>query len=78
MKDADSRRVIAVRPGSNPRRAREVIRWIRCLLPAAVLLVGPPSWPEGDADGVISIDVDAVVSGPLALADALARDPRRC
>lgn len=74
---ARSRRlVVSLRPGASPRRAGEVARWIRALLPAAILLVGPaaplPS-PGGGDDEVITIDADAVQSGPLAIADAIVR-----
>lgn len=61
---------VAVRAG-DPRRAREVLRWVRWLLPAAILLVGPAPSPE--VDEVITIDADAVQSGPLSVADALVR-----
>ncbi len=70
--------VVRVRPGASPRRAREVVGWLRALLPAAVLLVGagaPPA-PDVDGDRVITIDADFVGSGPLALAAALARRAR--
>ena len=71
------RLVVSLRPGASPRRAGEVARWIRVLVPAAILLVGsaipPPSFGGGDADEVITIDVDAVQSGPLAIADAIVR-----
>ncbi len=67
--------VVVVRPGTNPRRASEVLRWLRWLVPAAVLLVapapGPPSAPE---DVTVSVDVDEVASGPLSVADALLRE----
>ncbi len=69
--------VVAVRPGSSPRRAGEVARWIRSLLPAAVLLIGPVAPPvDPNADEVITIDAEKVQSGPLAVADALARHGR--
>lgn len=68
--------MVAVRPGARPGRSGEVLRWIRWLLPTAVMLVGTPALPPADADEVISVDVDAVESGPLSLADALVRDRR--
>ncbi len=76
MPEDGRRLVVAVRPGSKPGRSGEVLRWIRRLLPAAILLVGTPALPPADADEVISIDVDAVESGPLSLADALVRARR--
>lgn len=77
MGESGRRLVVAVRSGSRPGRAAEVRRWIRLLLPAAILLVGAPAPPAGEADDVISIDVDEVQSGPLSLADALLRGSRR-
>ncbi len=62
---------VIVRPGAG-RRAWEVLRWLRWLVPAAVLLVTPVPLPPGDAS--VSIDVEEVASGPLSLADALLRD----
>lgn len=52
------------------------MRWLRALLPAAILLVGTGAGSplaEGLED-VISLDADAVESGPLSLAHALARE----
>jgi anti-sigma factor RsiW len=71
------RLVVVLRPGANARRSREVVRWIRALLPAAILLIGPG--PSGmlagdDDDPVLTVDADSVRSGPLALADALTRN----
>ncbi len=76
MNENGPKLVVAVRPGSKPGRLGEVLRWIRWLLPAAVLMVGTPALPPGDAGEVISVDVDAVESGPLSLADALVRQGR--
>jgi hypothetical protein len=68
---------VVVTPGSG-RRVREVVRWVRTLLPAAVLLVAPvgPSAAGANDDGtddarVVSIDADDLPSGPLSLADAI-------
>jgi hypothetical protein len=77
MAENGRRLVVAVRPGSSPTRSGEVLRWIRRLLPAAILFVGTAALPVEDADEVISVDVDEVESGPLSLADALVRDHRR-
>jgi len=76
MREKGRRLVVAVRPGLKSGRSGEVLRWIRRLLPAAILLVGTPALPPEDGDELISIDVDAVESGPLSLADALVRRHR--
>ncbi len=60
--------VVLVRPGA---RTDTVLAWLRRLVPAALLLLAPASLP-GDAR-VISLDADEVLSGPLSLADTLAR-----
>ncbi len=75
MGSCGRRVVVLVRPGASARRSREVVSWLKALLPAAVLLVGAGAgspFPE-DVDDAICLDVDAVDSGPLSLADALAR-----
>lgn len=64
--------VLVVRPGANPRRASEVRRWIRALVPAALILVS--SVPLAAApDDVVTVSADEVDAGPLAVAAALAR-----
>ncbi len=72
----------------NRRRARAIVRWARALVPAAVLVITPPpSTIEGSddvvsddvasddviSDDAITVDADEVASGPLSLADAIAR-----
>jgi len=69
--------IIVVRPGEDRRRAGEVIRWIRRLLPAAVLLVAPVQLPADATAEVISVDVETVESGPLSLAETLLRGVTR-
>jgi hypothetical protein len=73
MSPTSRKLVVAVRPGASPRRSAEVLRWVRWLLPTAILLVGPAALPDPDTAEVITIDVDSIESGPLSLADALVR-----
>lgn len=74
MQAKDSPIVVIVRPGRSPRRAAEVIRWVRWLLPAAFLVVGTPAAARFARDAeVVTLDVDEIASGPLSLADALAK-----
>jgi hypothetical protein len=71
--------VLVVKPGSSARRSTRLVRWLRWLLPAALLIVSQkPLFPPG-ADDVMTLDADAVESGPLAVADAIvkARELRR-
>lgn len=68
--------VVIVRPATSPRRAIEIMRWVRWMLPAAMLIVAPAPVGWADSSEVITIDADAVESGPLSLADALARSRR--
>lgn len=74
MAERTRKLVVTIRPGKDPRRAGEVLRWIRWLLPAAILLVGSAPTVPSDPDEVITLDVDAMQSGPLCVADALARE----
>lgn len=64
--------ILVVRPGANPRRAREVRRWIRALVPAALILVSSVPLPAAP-DDVVTVSADEVDAGPLAVAAALAR-----
>lgn len=61
-----------VRPTRDRRRLRQVLRWVRAMVPAAVLLVsaGAPALLDDDAQ-VLSLDADGV-DGPLAVATLLA------
>jgi hypothetical protein len=67
--------VVLVRSGTSPRRAGEILRWLRRLLPTALLVTAPAAAPLAVATEVITIDADAVES-PLSLAEALARASR--
>ncbi len=78
MVEDEARRLIVSIQGRDPRRSGEVRRWIRLLLPTAILLLGsPPSPPPDGTDEVITVDADAVQSGPLSIAAALLRDHAR-
>lgn len=76
MARAKEKVVVVVRAGRNPRRTLQVLRWVRWLLPAALLVVSSAVMPAVEAEDVITIDAESVASGPLAVADALARDHR--
>ncbi len=52
--------VLVVRPGTSPRRSSVILRWLRWLLPAALLVIAPAPGPFGDLDQVITIDADAI------------------
>ncbi len=71
--DGVSTVVLVVSSGTNPRRPAEIMRWVRALVPAALILVSsaPMSVPAGD--DVITVNVDDVDAGPLSVAAALAR-----
>jgi len=81
MAAAPQRIRLVVPPSIGAARARVLASWLRALVPAAVLvLTAPGALPDADGDDTpdtISIDADAVPSGPLSLADALARSGRR-
>jgi hypothetical protein len=65
--------VLVVQPGSNPRRASEIRRWIRALVPAALILVSSVPIDVNAGDDVVTLSADEVEAGPLAVAAALAR-----
>jgi hypothetical protein len=69
-------RVVLLLTGAVDRsRVSAVLRWARALVPAAVLVVSPVDGrPKNDVpEDAITIDLDELPSGPLSLADALAR-----
>ena len=69
-----SRVVVVVRDGASPRRIGEVRRWIRALVPAALILVSSAPAELGTADEeVVTVGADEVDAGPLAIAAVLAR-----
>lgn len=63
---------VLVRPGTNPRRPAVIARWVRWLLPAALLIVSEvtPDTVTADDDD-ITLDADDVDTGPLAIASAI-------
>jgi hypothetical protein len=65
--------VLVVSPLANPRRARELRRWLRALVPAALILVSSVPVDAAAGDDVITVSADEVDAGPLAVAAALAR-----
>ncbi len=66
--------VLLVKPGTSPRRSGRVSRWVRALLPSALLVVASAPLAAAPGDDVITLDVDQVAdAGPLSLAAALAR-----
>lgn len=70
---------LVVRPGLAPARVRAIARWLRAFVPAAVLVLTPAGTLADDDDGpdTVTLDADAIPSGPLSLADLLARAARR-
>lgn len=54
--------------------AKTVARWIRVMLPAALLVIAPVGAPVPDVpEDAISLDAQDTDSGPLSVADALVR-----
>lgn len=77
MREAAGRRVVVVVRGGS--RAREIKRWLRALLPTAILVASPGALPLGDtcdACDVVTLDADAADAGPLSLAAAITRGLR--
>ena len=69
--------VVVVGGETNPRRPIEILRWIRALVPAALILVSSAPIDLGSRDDVVTVNADDVDAGPLAVAAALTRAPRR-
>jgi hypothetical protein len=66
--------VVWVRPATSPRRTAQVLRWLRRLAPAAMLIVTQPSGtPPDPDDSTFVLDAEEGSSGPLSIADALLR-----
>ncbi len=66
--------VLVVGAETSPRRSSEIMRWIRALVPAALILVSSaPLAPPSPDDDVVTLSADDVDAGPLAVAAALAR-----
>lgn len=66
--------IVVVSRAADPRRVRVVVRWLRVLLPTAALVLSAGAASLNTvAEEVITLDVDGLPSGPLSLADALAR-----
>jgi hypothetical protein len=77
MRENAARRVVVVVRGGA--RAREIKRWLRALLPTAVLVASPGALPLGDAGDacdVVTVDGEAADAGPLSLAATIARGLR--
>jgi uncharacterized membrane protein len=72
-----ARKVVVVATSMDGLRARTLARWLRVLLPAAVLIVSTPDAlgteaAEDDGDAIV-VQASTVLSGPLSLADTLVR-----
>ncbi len=65
--------VLVVGEKTSPRRSGEIMRWVRALVPAALILVSSAPLAAPASDDVITVTVDELDAGPLAVAAALAR-----
>ncbi len=73
MREGISTVVLLVRPGTSARRSSEILHWLRCLVPAALLVVSSAPFDAGPADDVITLRADDIEAGPLSVADALGK-----
>ncbi len=64
--------VLVVGSRTSPRRSSEIMRWVRTLLPAALILVASKPLDVGGAEDVVTLNADDVDAGPLAVAAAIA------
>jgi hypothetical protein len=65
--------VVVVRQGTGVSRLAAVLRWVRWLLPATLLIISSTPLVCTDSDAVITLEADAVESSPLAVADAIVK-----
>ncbi len=66
--------VVVVTARANHSRVRAMVRWVRTLVPAAVLVVAPVGESRSEpCEDAIVVNADEIRSGPLSLADALVR-----
>ncbi len=65
--------VVLVKPNTPARQPATLLRWLRWLLPAALLVVSRTPIEIPDVDDVITLNADAVDSSPLAVADAIVK-----
>lgn len=66
-------------PLASRARALAVVRWARALVPTVTLIIAPYEGMlpgEAEGDDVIVLEVDDVGTGPLSLADAMAKAVR--
>jgi hypothetical protein len=75
MSESASPVVLVVRAPTCPRREGEIRRWIRALVPTALILVSsvPLDLDPRAVDDVVTLTSEDVDAGPLAIAAALAR-----
>jgi hypothetical protein len=73
MNEQVSTVVLVVRAATSARRASEIRRWIRALLPAALILISSAPLDADASNGVVNLSADEVDAGPLSVAAALAR-----
>ncbi len=65
--------VLVVKPSTPARKRAALLRWLRWLVPAALLVVSQKPMAIPGADDVITLNADAIDSGPLAVADAIVK-----
>jgi hypothetical protein len=73
MTATQPRLVIVVRPAPERTRLAEVLRWVRALVPSALLLVAPVSLPDLADVQVVQLDCSDGLDGPLSVATQLAK-----
>lgn len=73
MDGSRSRVVIVVHRAPDHVRLKQLRTWLRWLVPAALLFVGPGVPSEIEGDQVIHLDSADEVDGPLSIASMLGR-----
>jgi hypothetical protein len=63
--------VVLVKSGTTMRQRATLLRWLRGLVPAALLVISQTPIGPMDSAGVVTLSADTIEAGPLAVADAI-------
>ena len=73
VSEEGKRLVIVIRPAADRRRLPELLRWLKALVPTAILLVAPVTLPDPSEAELVELDCADGLESPLGVVSALAR-----